>query len=134
MEEPEEAAAEAEAERGGGLHLGGEAGVVEAELGSWRRAGASKSAASTGNRPQNTTGMRRAEAGRRLGRAALVGDGVADPVSATCLIEAVRKSDSPGPSSSDRRTMLGGRRRPVDRIGALVAIMRIFWRLPASRR
>ena len=32
MQEAEEAAAEAEAERGGGLHLVGEGGVVEAEL------------------------------------------------------------------------------------------------------
>ena len=32
MQQPEEAAAEAEAERGGGLHLVGEAGIVEAQL------------------------------------------------------------------------------------------------------
>src|SRR5690606_674544 len=32
MQQAEEAAAEAEAERGGRLHLGGEAGVVEAQL------------------------------------------------------------------------------------------------------
>ncbi len=32
MQQPEEAAAEAEAERGGGFHLVGEARVVEAEL------------------------------------------------------------------------------------------------------
>ena len=55
VQEPEEAAAEAEAERGGGLHLVGEAGVVEAQPPIAARR-SSNSAASTGNRPQNTTG------------------------------------------------------------------------------
>ncbi len=61
----------------------------------------SNCAASTGNNPQNTTGM----AGRKPGSAVLTGlrsSVMVSPtrVSATSLIEAVRKPISPGPSSS----------------------------------
>ena len=68
---------------------------------------ASKSAASTGNSPQNTTGM----AGRKPGSGAATGfrsSVIVSPtrVSATSLIDAVRKPISPGPSWSSS-TRLG---------------------------
>src|SRR6266516_527183 len=68
---------------------------------------ASKSAASAGNSPQNTTGM----AGRNPGSGSATGflsSVMVSPtrVSATSLIEAVRKPISPGPSSS-ALTILG---------------------------
>ncbi len=89
VEEPEEAAAEAEAERGRGLHFVTEARVVEAQP-AHRGPSASKSAASTGKRPQNTTGC----AGLKPGSASAVGrlsSVIVSPtrVSATCLICAV---------------------------------------------
>ena len=68
---------------------------------------ASKSAASTGNKPQNTTGI----AGRNPASGDVTGffsSVMVSPtrVSATSLIEAVRKPISPGPSSSSS-TRLG---------------------------
>jgi hypothetical protein len=77
VQQAEEAAAEAEAERGAGFHLEGEAGVVEAQLADGF-AQLSKSAASTGNRPQNTTGCTSLKPGSAFGGAAFIGDGVAD--------------------------------------------------------
>ena len=78
MQQAEEAAAEAEAERRRGLHLVGEARVVEPEL-AHRRAqllevgGVDREQAAEHHR------LRRLEAGQRLGgRALVVGDGVAD--------------------------------------------------------
>ena len=67
---------------------------------------ASKSEASTGNRPQNTTGCegRKPGSGEAVGRRSSV---IVSPtlVSATCLIEAVMKPISPGPSSSVSRRL-----------------------------
>ena len=78
MQQPEKAAAEAEAERGRGFHLEREAGVVEAQL-AHRRAqrleivGVDREQAAEHHRD------RRLEAGQHVGhRLAVVGDGVAD--------------------------------------------------------
>ena len=78
MQQPEEAAAEAEAERRRGLHLVGEARVVEPQL-AHRRAqlleigGVGREQAAEHHR------LRRLEARQRLGgRPLVVGDGVAD--------------------------------------------------------
>ncbi len=78
VQQAEEAAAEAEAERGGGLHLVGEAGVVEPQP-AHRRAqllevgGVDREEAAEHHR------LRRLEARQRFRRRALVvGDGVAD--------------------------------------------------------
>ena len=78
MQQPEEAAAEAEAERGRGFHLEREAGVVEAQL-AHRRAqrfeivGVDREQAAEHHRD------RRLEARQHVGhRLAVVGDGVAD--------------------------------------------------------
>ena len=78
MQQPEEAAAEAEAERGRGLHLVGEARVVEAKLAHGR---AQILELGGVDREQSAEHHRdgRAEAGQRLAhRLAVVGDGVAD--------------------------------------------------------
>ena len=79
VQEAEEAAAEAEAERGGGLHLVGEAGVVEAQPADGGAqvlevGGVDREEAAEHHR------LRRLEARQRRRRcaAALVGDGVAD--------------------------------------------------------
>ena len=78
MQEPEEAAAEAEAERGGGLHLVGKAGVVQSQLAHGRAEvlkvrGVDRKQAAEHHRDRGTeTGQRR---GHRL---FVVGDGVAD--------------------------------------------------------
>ena len=100
MEQAEEAAAEAEAERGAGLHLEGEAGVVEAQLAD---GGAQVLEVGGVDREQAAEHHRldRLEAGQRLcGRAAVVGDGVADAGLGDFLDLAVMKPISPGPSSS----------------------------------
>ena len=72
----------------------------------------SNSEASTGNRPQNTTGC----AGLKPGSGASAGrfsSVTVSPtrVSATCLIEAVKKPISPGPSLS--RISCLGRKMPT---------------------
>ena len=78
MEQAEEAAAEAEAKRGAGLHLEAEAGVVEAQLGEavaqlLEIVGVDREQAAEDDR------LDQLEAGQRLGGGALgVGDGVAD--------------------------------------------------------
>ena len=76
MEQPEKAAAEAEAERGGGLHLVGEARVVEAELAD-RLAQRLELGCIDREQPAEHHRLRRLEAGkRRCGGLLLVGDGV----------------------------------------------------------
>ena len=97
VQQAEEAAAEAEAERGGGLHLGGEGGVVELELldGVAQRlevGGVDREEAAEDH------GDRGLEAGERV-VAPLRSWVMVSPtrVSRTCLIEAVRKPISPGP-------------------------------------
>ncbi len=78
MQQAEKAAAEAEAERGGGLHLVGEARIVEAELADGLAqilevVGVDREQAAEHDR------LRRLEARERLGRRLLlVGDGIAD--------------------------------------------------------
>ena len=78
MQQAEEAAAVAEAERGRGLHLVGEAGVVEAQLADrgaqiLEIGGVDREQAAEHHR------LRRLEAGQRVrGLAAVLGDGVAD--------------------------------------------------------
>jgi hypothetical protein len=72
----------------------------------------SNSAASTGKRPQNTTGC----TGLKPGRAEAVGrrsSVMVSPtrVSATSLIDAVRKPTSPGPSSA--ASCIFGRNTPM---------------------
>ena len=78
MQQPEEAAAEAEAERGGGLHLIGEARIVEAELAD-RLAQILELGRIDREQAAEHHRLRRLEAGqRRFGRALLLGDGIAD--------------------------------------------------------
>ena len=77
MQQPEKAAAEAEAERGGGLHLIGEARIVETELGDrlaqiLELAGIDREQAAEHHRLRR---LEAGEGGRR--RALLLGDGVA---------------------------------------------------------
>ena len=75
---PEKAAAEAEAERRGGLHLVGKARVVQAELAD-RGAEILEIGGVDREEPAEDHRLRRAEAGQRLGgAAAVVGDRVAD--------------------------------------------------------
>ena len=112
MQQAEEAAAEAEAERGRGLHLVGEARVVEAqpahrgaqilEIG-----GVGREEAAEHDR------LRRLEAGQRLGGRALRSSVIVSPtrVSATCLIWAVMKPISPGPSAA--ASAIFGRKTPM---------------------
>ena len=70
MQQPEEAAAEAEAERGADVSISNEklASLSRSLPIAARRS--SNCAASTGNRPQNTTGIAGLEAGQHLGRPA----------------------------------------------------------------
>ena len=78
MQQPEKAAAEAEAERGGGLHLIGEARIVEAELAD-RLAQRLELARIDRKQAAEHDRLRRLEAGERRCRGALlVGDGIAD--------------------------------------------------------
>ena len=78
VQEPEKTAAEAEAERGGGLHLVGEAGVVEAQL-AHRRAQILELRGVDREQPAEHHRDGGAEARqRRRRRLAVVGDGVAD--------------------------------------------------------
>ena len=100
MQQAEEAAAEAEAERGRGFHLVGEARVVEAKL---AHGGAQILEIRGVDRKQPAEHHlhRRTEAGQRRGDGLLSSVMVSPTrVSATSLIEAVRKPISPGPSSS----------------------------------
>ncbi len=101
VQQAEEAAAEAEAERGGGLHLVGEAGVVEAQL---AHRGAQVLELGRVDREQAAEHhrLRRLEAGQRRRGAARASSVMVSPtrVSATSLIAAVMKPTSPGPSSS----------------------------------
>ena len=79
MQQAEKAAAEAEAERRRGLHLVGKARVVEPQPAHRRARAASKSAASVGKSPQNTTGCAGLKPGSGSARRTLVvGDRVAD--------------------------------------------------------
>ena len=78
MQQPEKAAAEAEAERGRGLHLEGEAGVVQAQL-AHRRAQRLEIVGIDRKQAAEHHRMRRLEARQRLGHGlAVIGDGVAD--------------------------------------------------------
>ena len=78
MQQPEEAAAEAEAERRRGLHLVGEARVVEPQP-AHRRAQILEIGGVDGEQAAEHHRLRRLEAGQRLGgRALVVGDRVAD--------------------------------------------------------
>ena len=78
MQQAEKAAAEAEAERGGRLHLIGEAGVVEAQLAD-RRAQILEVGGVDGKQSAEHHRLRRLEARQRLGgRLLVVGDRVAD--------------------------------------------------------
>ncbi len=101
VQQAEEAAAEAEAERGGGFHLVGEAGVVEAQL---AHGGAQVLEVGGVDREQAAEHhrLRRLEAGQRVGGRACWSSVMVSPtrVSATSLIAAVMKPISPGPSSS----------------------------------
>jgi len=78
MQQPEEAAAEAEAERGGGFHLEREAGVVEAQL-AHRRAQRLEIVGIDREQAAEHDRYSRLEARQHLGhRLPVVGDGVAD--------------------------------------------------------
>jgi hypothetical protein len=80
VEQAQEAAAKAEAQRGAGFHLEAEAGIVEPQLGDRFAQAFSKSAASTGNSPQNTTGCTSLKPGSASASRAVLhrGDGIAD--------------------------------------------------------
>ena len=72
----------------------------------------SNSLASTGNRPQNTTGWAGLKPGRGIAAGRFSSVTVSPTrVSATCLIEAVKKPISPGPSRA--RISCLGRKMPT---------------------
>ena len=78
MQQPEKAAAEAEAERRRGLHLVGEARIVQPQLAD-RRAQRLEIGGVGRKQPAEHDGLRRLEARQRLGgRPLVVGEGVAD--------------------------------------------------------
>ena len=128
MEEPEEAAAEAEAERGAGFHLEGEARVVEAEL-AHRLAqhvevgGVDREEAAEHHR------LRRAEAGQRGGGGlAVVGDGVADIGVRDFLDRGGEEADLAGAELADVDELWGEDADAVELVGSRSAfIIRIFW-------
>jgi hypothetical protein len=100
VQEPEKPAAEAEAEGGGGLHLEGEARVVQRELLD-RVAQVLEIVGVDGEEAAEDDRHRGLEARqRRFG--GLRSWVIVSPtrVSRTCLIDAVRKPISPGPSSA----------------------------------
>ena len=112
MEEAEEAAAEAEAEGGAGLHLEAERGVVEAELVEavaelLEVVGVDREEAAEDDR------LDELEAGERLAAAGRLASVMVSPtrVSATSLICAVMKPISPGPSSVSCSIL--GRKQPT---------------------
>ena len=111
VEEAEEAAAEAEAQRRAGLHLEAEAGVVEAQLGEevaqlLEIGGVDREEAAEDDR------LDLLEAGQRLRAPGLRASVIVSPtrVSVTSLIWAVMKPISPGRARSAARSS-GGRRR-----------------------
>ena len=112
MQQAEEAAAEAEAERGGGFHLVGEARVVEtqpAERGAQilEIGGVDREQAAEHHR------LRRLEAGqRRRGRPLVVGDGVADAGVGDLLDLRGDEADLAG-AEFGRRRLIFGRNTPM---------------------
>ena len=113
MQQAEEAAAEAEAERGAGLGLVGEGGVVEAELADrgaeiLEIGGIDREDAAEDDR------LGRPEAGqRRRRRPAVVGDGVADPGVGDLLDRAGEEAELAG---SEFRPVDQLRREHADRV------------------
>ena len=100
MQQAEEAAAEAEAKRGGGFHFVRKAGVVEGELVDGV-AQVFEFGGIDGEEAAEHHRLRGLKPGRRVSAPLLLGVIVSPTrVSRTCLIEAVRKPISPGPSSS----------------------------------
>ncbi len=112
VEQAEEAAAEAEAERGAGLHLEAERGVVEAQLVEavaelLEVGGVDREEAAEHDR------LDQLEAGEGLRRRGGLASVMVSPtrVSATSLICAVMKPISPGPSSASCSIL--GRKQPT---------------------
>ena len=99
MQQPEKAAAEAEAERGRGFHLEEEAGVVEPQPAHGAAQILEIGGIDREQSPQNTTGWAGLKPGSGL-RAGRFSSVMVSPtlVSATSLMEAVKKPISPGPS------------------------------------
>ena len=121
MQQPEEAAAEAEAERGGGFHLEREAGVVEPQL-AHRRAqrleivGIDREQAAEHHRD------RRLEARQHLGdRLAVVGDGVADARVGDFLDRGGDEADLAGAEFVDLRHLRREEADALDVIGGVGA-------------
>jgi hypothetical protein len=100
VQKPEEAAAEAEAERGGGFHLGGEGGVVERQFLD-RVAQVFEIGVSTGKRPQKTTGRGFEARQRGWGLFLLMGDRVADAGVADLLDRGGEEADLAGAEFGD---------------------------------
>ena len=119
MQQPEKAAAEAEAERGRGLHLVGEARIVEAELAD-RLAQILELARIDRKQAAEHHRLRRLEAGERRRRRGFFSSVTVSPtrVSATCLIEAVKKPISPGPSAVAHLLLGAEDADAVDLVGA----------------
>ena len=121
MQQPEEAAAEAEAERGGGFHLEREAGVVEPQL-AHRRAqrfeivGVDREQAAEHHRD------RRLEARQHLGdRLPVVGDGVADAGVGDFLDRGGDEADLAGAEFVDLRHLRREEADALDVIGGVGA-------------
>ena len=114
VQQAEKAAAEAEAERRRGLRLVDEAGVVEAQFGEAVAqplviGGIGREQAAEHDR------LHRLEAGQRLGgRAAVLGDRVADPAIGDGLDAGGDKADLAGPELGDRDPLRGEDADPLD--------------------
>ena len=105
VEEPQEAAAEAEAERGRGLHLVGEARVVEAQL-AHGRAQILELRGIDRKQPAEHHRNGGAKAGQGLAhRLAIVGDGVADAGVGHLLDRGGEKADLAGAELLGRRQL-----------------------------
>ena len=116
MQQAEKPAAEAEAERHRGLGLVFEARIVEAQLGEAVAqplviGGIGREQAAKHDR------LHRLEAGqRRRGRAAVLGDRVADPAIGDGLDAGGDKADLARPQRLDRDTLRGEDADPLDRV------------------
>ena len=121
MQQAEEAAAEAEAERGGGFHLEREAGVVEPQL-AHRRAQRFEVVGVDREQAAEHHGDRRLEARQHVGdRLPVVGDGVADAGVGHFLDRGGDEADLAGAEFVDLRHLRREEADALDVIGGVGA-------------